>query len=163
MFLIEKLRIMLFQVSGMSQLKTQTQNDLKRTEKNNNEQETTCNKKEMTWNDQQRLEATHNEQETAYSDLNLPTTSKKLTLKDQQRADFEITHNFRYKQSLYKQLALGREIAKQFSGLDPLPLSNNKNYRLKKNGFFLCDKRKIAVKPTMHQNSAVSKALLGKS
>ena len=28
--------------------------------------------------------------------------------------------------------------------------------------FFLCNKRKIAVKLTIHQNSAVSKALWGK-
>ena len=28
--------------------------------------------------------------------------------------------------------------------------------------FFLCNKRKIAVKPTIHQKSAVSKALLRK-
>ena len=27
--------------------------------------------------------------------------------------------------------------------------------------FFLCNKRKLAVKPTIHQNSALSKALLG--
>ena len=136
MFVIEKFRIMPFQVSGMSQLKTKTQNVLKRTEKNYNEQETTYSKKEKTWNDRQRPEATHNKQETTYSNLNLPTTSKKITRNDQQRADFEITLNFRYKQSLFKQLALGREIAKQFSGLNPLPLSNNKNYRLKKNGVF---------------------------
>ena len=28
--------------------------------------------------------------------------------------------------------------------------------------FFLCNKRKIAVKPTIHQNSAASKTFLGK-
>ena len=28
--------------------------------------------------------------------------------------------------------------------------------------FFLCNKREIAVKPTMHPNSAVSKEFLGK-
>ena len=28
--------------------------------------------------------------------------------------------------------------------------------------FFLCNKRKIAVKPKMYQNTAISKALLGK-
>ena len=64
------------------------------------------------------------------------------------------------KQSVCKQLALGWEIAKQLSGLNPLLLSNNKNYRLKKSEVYLYKKRKIAVKPTMHQNSAVSKALL---
>ena len=39
-------------------------------------------------------------------------------------------HSF-YKQLVYKQLALGWQIAKQLSGLNPLSLSNNKNYRLK--------------------------------
>ena len=52
--------------------------------------------------------------------------------------------------------------AKQLSGLNSLSLSNNKNYRLKKSGAFFCNKRKIAVKTTMQQNSAVSKAFLGK-
>ena len=66
------------------------------------------------------------------------------------------------KQPVYKQLALGWQIAKQRSGLNALSISNNKNYILKKKGVFLCNKRKIAVKPTVHQNSAVSKALLGK-
>ena len=32
-----------------------------------------------------------------------------------------------YKQPIYKQLALGCQIAKQLSGLNPLSLSNNKN------------------------------------
>ena len=39
---------------------------------------------------------------------------------------------------------------------------NNKNYRLKKSGLFLCNKRKTAVKRTIDHNSAVPKALLGK-
>ena len=43
---------------------------------------------------------------------------------------------FLYKQSVYKQLALGWQIAKQLSGLNPFSLSNNKNYRLKKSGVF---------------------------
>ena len=38
---------------------------------------------------------------------------------------------FFYNQTVYKKLALGWEIAKQFS------LSNNKNYRLKTGGVFL--------------------------
>ena len=59
----------------------------------------------------------------------------------------------------YKQLALGGKIVKQISWLNPLSLSNNKNYRLNKSGVFPCQ---IAVKPTIHQSSAVSKALLGK-
>ena len=41
-------------------------------------------------------------------------------------------------------------------------LCNNKNYGLKEVEFFLCNKRKIAVKPTIHQNSVVSKTFLGK-
>ena len=66
------------------------------------------------------------------------------------------------KQPVYEQLAPGWQIAKQLSVLNPLLLSNNRNYRLKESGVFLCDKRKIAVKPTIHQNSAISKALLRK-
>ena len=34
--------------------------------------------------------------------------------------------------TFYKQLALGWQIAKELSGLNPLSLSNSKNYRLKK-------------------------------
>ena len=41
------------------------------------------------------------------------------------------------KQAVYKQLAHACEIANQLSGLNPLSLTNNKNYTLKKNGFFL--------------------------
>ena len=69
---------------------------------------------------------------------------------------------FFYKQRISKQLALRWQIAKQLSGPNPLFLSDNKNYRLKESGVFLCNKRKIGVKPTVHLNSAVSKALLGK-
>ena len=43
---------------------------------------------------------------------------------------------FLYKQPVHKQLAFAWQIAKQLSGLKPLSLSNNKNYRLKKNGVF---------------------------
>ena len=43
---------------------------------------------------------------------------------------------FFYKQPVYEQLALGWKIAKQLSGINPLLLSNNKNYRLKKSGVF---------------------------
>ena len=39
-------------------------------------------------------------------------------------------------QLIYKQLALGWQIAKQLSGLKCPSLSNNKNYRLKKSGVF---------------------------
>ena len=59
-------------------------------------------------------------------------------------------------------LALGWQIAKQLSGLNTLSLSNNKNYRLKKNAFFLCNKLTIAFKQTMPRNSAASKTLSGK-
>ena len=47
-----------------------------------------------------------------------------------------ITFIFFYKQPVYKQLALGWQIAKQLSGLNPLSLSNNKKYELKKSGVF---------------------------
>ena len=66
-----------------------------------------------------------------------------------------------YKRPVYKQLALERQIAMQLSGLNPYSLSNDEKYRLRKSGVFLCNKRKIAVKWTIHYNSAVSKALLG--
>ena len=36
-----------------------------------------------------------------------------------------------YKQPVYNQLTLAWQIAKQLSGLNPLSLSNNKNYSLK--------------------------------
>ena len=39
-------------------------------------------------------------------------------------------------QPAYKQAALGWQIFKQLPGLNPLSLSNNKNYRLKKSGDF---------------------------
>ena len=64
-----------------------------------------------------------------------------------------------YQQPVYKQLALGWQIAKRLPGLSPFSLSNNKNYRLKKAEFFLCNKRKIVAKPTIHQISAVPKPL----
>ena len=38
--------------------------------------------------------------------------------------------------TFYKQLALGWQIAKQPSELNPLSLSSNKKYRLKKSGVF---------------------------
>ena len=59
------------------------------------------------------------------------------------------TLSFFYKQPVYKQLALGWQITKQLSGLNPILLSNNQNYR-KKMEFFLCNKRKIILKETMH-------------
>ena len=67
------------------------------------------------------------------------------------------------KQPGYKQLALKWQIAKQLSGINSLSVSNNKNYRLKKSRVFpLCNKHKTAFRPTIHQNPAASKALLGK-
>ena len=53
-----------------------------------------------------------------------------------QRHEMHYTYFF-YKQLVYKQIALGWQIAKQLSGLNPLSVSNNKNYRLKKSGVFL--------------------------
>ena len=40
-----------------------------------------------------------------------------------------------YRQPVYKQLALARKTAKQLSVLNPVSLSNNKNYRLKRKTF----------------------------
>ena len=45
-------------------------------------------------------------------------------------------HLFCKKRQVYKQLALGWQIAKQLSGLNPLSISNNKNYRLKESRGF---------------------------
>ena len=64
--------------------------------------------------------------------------------------------------TVYRQVALGWQIAKQFSGPKPVLRSNNKNYRYRKVEFFHYNKRKIVVKLTVHQNSAVSKELLRK-
>ena len=61
------------------------------------------------------------------------------------------------KQPFYNQLALGGQIAKKVSGLNTLSLSSNKNYRLKKSEVFFSVI--IPDKPTIHQNSAVSKVL----
>ena len=70
------------------------------------------------------------------------------------------TEFFFNEQPVYKQVALGWQIAKQLSGPNPVSLSNNKNYRYRKLEFFLCNKRKIVVILIIHQNSGVSKALL---
>ena len=43
---------------------------------------------------------------------------------------------FFHKHPVYKQLALGWQIAEQLSGLKLFSVSNNKNYRLKKSGVF---------------------------
>ena len=43
----------------------------------------------------------------------------------------------------------------QLLGINPLSLSNNKSYRLKQVDFFLCHKRKIAVKPTIRQSAKI--------
>ena len=43
---------------------------------------------------------------------------------------------FFYKQLVYMQRTLGWQIAKQLSGIKHFSLRNNKNYRLKKSGFF---------------------------
>ena len=67
--------------------------------------------------------------------------------------------SFFYKQPVNKQLAV-RWLSKLQSST--LSLSNSKGYRLKKNGDFLLQKRKIAVKLAIHQFSSVSKVFLGK-
>ena len=67
-----------------------------------------------------------------------------------EKPGIDLLHLVFYKQPVYKQLALTWQIAKQLWGLNHLSLSNNKNYNLKKMEFFLCNKRKIAVKRTIH-------------
>ena len=46
------------------------------------------------------------------------------------------TLSFFYKQPVYKQLALGWEIAKQLSEFNPVSLTHNKNYGLNESGIF---------------------------
>ena len=65
-----------------------------------------------------------------------------------------------FKEPVYKELALGWQIAKQLSGFYSSLLSDNKSYR--KVEFFLCNKHKITANPKKDQNSAISKVLLGK-
>ena len=60
------------------------------------------------------------------------------------------------------QLVLGWQIAKQLSCPNLFHKALIKVTDQRKVEFFLCNKRKTAVKPTIHQNSVVSKALLGK-
>ena len=47
-----------------------------------------------------------------------------------EKLDIDLLHLVFYKQPVYKRLALTWQIAKQLSGLNPLSLSNNKNYSL---------------------------------
>ena len=63
-----------------------------------------------------------------------------------EKPGIDLLHLSFYKQPVYKQLALTWQIAKQLSGLNPLSLSNNKNYSLKKNEIFFRNRRKKAVK-----------------
>ena len=53
-----------------------------------------------------------------------------------EKPGIDLLHLVFYKQPIYKQLALAWQIAKQLSGLNPLSLSNKKNYRLKRHGVF---------------------------
>ena len=48
-----------------------------------------------------------------------------------ERPGTNLVHLVFYKQPVDKQLALAWQIAQQLSGLNPLSLSNNKNYSLK--------------------------------
>ena len=48
-----------------------------------------------------------------------------------EKPGIDLLHLVFYKQPVYKQLALAWQIAKQLSGLNPLSLSNNKNYSSK--------------------------------
>ena len=56
-------------------------------------------------------------------------------------------------QPVCNQLTLGWQTAKKISGLNPLSVSNNKNYALQKSKVFLDNKRKAAVKPIIQENS----------
>ena len=47
-----------------------------------------------------------------------------------ERPGIDLLHLVFYMQTVYKQIALAWLIAKQLSGLNPLSLSNNKNYSL---------------------------------
>ena len=73
---------------------------------------------------------------------------------DQIRDHKHDIHFFLKKQQVYKQQAQGWQIAKLLSGLNQ---SHNVDMC-----DLLVDTRHLRVKPTMHQNSAVSKASLGK-
>ena len=53
-----------------------------------------------------------------------------------EKPGIDLLHLVFYKQSVYKQLALAWQIAKQLLGLNPLSLSNHKSYGLKNNGGF---------------------------
>ena len=48
-----------------------------------------------------------------------------------EKPGIDLLHLAFYKQPVDKQLALAWQITKQLSGLNPLSLSNNKNYSLK--------------------------------
>ena len=48
-----------------------------------------------------------------------------------EKPGIDLLHLVFYKQAIYKQLVLAWQIDKQLSGLNPLSLSNNKNYSLK--------------------------------
>ena len=48
-----------------------------------------------------------------------------------EKPGIDLPHLVFYKQPVYKELALAWPIAKHLSGINPLSLSNNKNYSLK--------------------------------
>ena len=64
-------------------------------------------------------------------------------------------------QPVYKQLALGWQIAKQLSGLNPLSLGNNKKLHIKEKWSFSFVINVKYLLNRYHQNSAASEALLG--
>ena len=65
-----------------------------------------------------------------------------------------------YKKPAYKQIAYDGKLLSNFQGpTDPLSISKNSKYRLKKLEFFLFNKRNIIVKRRI---TKIQKALLGK-
>ena len=56
---------------------------------------------------------------------------------------FLCMHLFSFEQPVYKQLALGCQIGKHLSGLNPLLLSNNKNFRLNKSFSYVINVKQL--------------------
>ena len=68
-------------------------------------------------------------------------------------------HLFLYKQLVYKQLALDGKLFSNFQGTTLFHQATIKTTDERKFSLSFCNKRKIAVKSTIQQSSAVAKAL----